>query len=223
MNSKNQTRFLQLVKTEGSMFAERYFWHASEDWYVLFLAEFFLRRTNRITVSRNLASFLERFPTAEILAQAEPASVIAQASWAGLRRRTAQLPLVVSRLMERASWTASDLTTLPHIGVYAAEGIALYVFGQAHFPVDNNVGRVVGRYFGATDLRQFDQIVREVSHAAQSEGGLVSLKATHMGVLGIGWDWCRKNPSCSQCPLAQWCAVGRGELSLDSVEATFSQ
>lgn len=215
-------RFLSLAKTEGAYFATRYFWHASNDWYVLFLAEFFLRRTNRSTVARNLASFLKRFPTAQDLAQAEPVCVVEQAHWAGLRRRTAQLPFVVGRLLEKDAWTADELETLPYIGKYAAEGIALYVFDQAHFPVDNNVTRVIGRFFGVSSPKQFQQAVIDVLHTAYGEAGLAGLKATHMGVLGIGWDWCRQNPKCNECPLAQWCAGAKGLPTLTAVNATSS-
>src|SRR5690606_34021587 len=122
----------------------RYVWHEDEK-YVRFLAEFFLRRINRTTVQRFLPSFIEAFPTFEALASAEPDSVVKVAWWAGLRRRVAKLPVIAATFLSRETWTAEELLSLPHVGRYAAEGIALYVLGEPTFPVDNNVRRVVGR------------------------------------------------------------------------------
>src|SRR5690606_38187627 len=76
----------------------------------------------------------------------DPKAVAAAAHWAGLTTRTMRLPEIARGLASKRSWTAEELLELPHIGRYAAEGIALYEFDEPHFPVDNNVRRVVGRY-----------------------------------------------------------------------------
>lgn len=197
---------LRLVGAQSSAFADRYFWHTSNDRYVLFLAEYFLRRTNRSTVSRNLRSFPKRYPNPDALTIASSAEVIKEAHWAGLRKRTSHLPQIVGRLWQKASWTSSELQALPHIGKYAADGIALYVFEQPEFPIDNNVKRVIGRYFGTETSQDFDRAARAVHIASLRAGSLEGLKATHMGILDIGWMWCKAKPKCDDCPLRSWCA-----------------
>lgn len=49
----------------------RYFWHLTSNKYVIFLAEFFLRRSNRTTVERFLPEFISKFPNLITLAEAD--------------------------------------------------------------------------------------------------------------------------------------------------------
>lgn len=201
-------RVAQLVKSLahiGTRFEGRYFWHETRDPYVLFLAEFFLRRSNRTTVERYLPEFLNRFPDPSSLAAAKPDEIVTAAAWAGLRKRTGRLPYIISRFMERDHWTAVELRTLPHIGAYAAEGIALYVFDEPAFPIDNNVRRVVGRSLGLADESSLQEAVESIVMDCLTEGNQRLLRHVHMGALALGWNHCRSVPRCSGCPLFDMC------------------
>lgn len=203
------------LESVGREFKDRYFWHRTRDRYVLFLAEFFLRRSNRTTVERFLPGFIERFPDADSLADASPDEVVATTAWAGLRKRTVHLPYIVSKLKERERWSAAELRTLPHIGAYGADGIALYVFGEATFPLDNNVRRVVGRSLGITADTSLNDVVGSITGVALSDGGLERLRYVHMGTLALGWDHCRKTPDCTGCPLSSVCAYRAAANPID--------
>lgn len=196
---------VSLLAVAGREFEGRYLWHRTRDRYVLFLAEFFLRRSNRTTVERFLPAFLERFPSANALAAATPDEAVAAAGWAGLRRRTASLPEVIARFQEREEWTAAELRTLPHIGAYAADGVALYVFGEPTFPLDGNVRRVVGRSLGTDGEDALEEAIDSVASEALTTGGVNNLRYVHMGTLALGWDHCRTKPSCASCPLFGIC------------------
>jgi len=187
----------------------RYVWHEDEK-YVRFLAEFFLRRSNRTTVQRFLPSFIEAFPTFEALASAEPDSVVKVAWWAGLRRRVAKLPVIAATFLSRETWTAEELLSLPHVGRYAAEGIALYVLGEPTFPVDNNVRRVVGRYLGIDSEAGLGEAVRALVDIALRQGDFENLRDVHRGALALGWESCRTKPACGTCSLRDSCAYGSG-------------
>mgnify|MGYP002378329173 FL=1 len=201
-------RLVKRLAVEGEVFRGRYFWHQTSDPYMLFLAEFFLRRSNRTTVARYLPSFLEHFPTAEALVRADVSAVLEAASWAGLRARTASLPEVLAQFMERTHWSARELMSLPHIGEYAAKGIALYIFAEPVFPIDNNVLRVVGRYLGVAGRENIARTVEELTNITVNEGGMAALRLAHMGALAIGWEYCRaKNPRCEACPLSESCVA----------------
>ncbi len=179
-------------------------WH-SGDAYVRFLAEFFLRRSNRTTVERFLPRFLEAIPSFESLASADPVEVVELAWWAGLRRRVARLPEVARRFVSRDVWTAEELMGLPHVGAYAAQGIALYVFGEPTFPVDNNVRRVVGRYLGLGSEQELAAAVERLTNLAMEDGGIERLQEVHRGALALGWQPCTSKPRCAVCPLAETC------------------
>lgn len=208
----------------GRHFDGRYFWHRSASPYVVLVAEFFLRRTNRVTVSRYLPAFLERFPTPKALACAEPADVVEAAFWAGLRRRTSHLPEVVRLFVSRESWDAEALRELPYIGPYAAEAIALYGFGEPAFPVDNNVRRLFSRYFGVTEESLVQDLAAKVCSEALASGGIAAVRAAHLGALALGWETCRTPPKCTVCPLRSDCPhAARGARDDSKREATFDK
>lgn len=196
---------MRSLADRGRVERGRYVWHEG-DAYVRFLAEFFLRRSNRSTVERFLPGFIESLPTFEALAAAAPHDVVELAWWAGLRRRVARLPQIASAFVSREVWTAQELLELPHVGAYAAEGIALYVFGEPTFPVDNNVRRVVGRYLGASGEQELRAAVQELTRAAMETGGVQRLIDVHRGALSLGWEPCASKPKCESCPLAGSCA-----------------
>lgn len=196
---------IALLMVEGTISKNRYFWHRDSDPYALFVAEFFLRRSNRTTVERFLPDFLSRFPSPEALSRADPDTVVAAANWAGLRNRTSHLPKVISMYASRDDWTESGLKALPYIGDYAAAAIALYVLGETAFPIDNNVRRVVGRYLGANTEYEFERAADALRLSASSRGGIEGLQLTHLGILAVGWHSCRQRPKCSTCPLTGSC------------------
>lgn len=188
----------------------RYMWHEGDE-YVRFLAEFFLRRSNRSTVQRHLLGFLDTFPSFEDLADADPEDVVAAARWAGLRKRVARLPEVAREFLSRETWSSDDLEHLPHLGRYASQGIALYVLDQPAFPVDNNVRRVVGRYLGLKSEEEVLGAAAVIVERVMTEGGVGLLKDVHRGALALGWRPCARKPRCEACPLACACdhALGR--------------
>ena len=199
-------QLVDVLMTEGKCLEARYFWHQTNDPYVKFLAEFFLRRSNRSTVARNLPAFIARFPTADMLIRADRNTLLAAARWAGMRGRTASLPGTMARFVERAHWTSRELVELPYIGEYAAKGIALYVFGEPVFPIDNNVLRVIGRFLGFTELREIERSAEGLMSIALELGGVTALRSVHMGTLSLGWEYCRsRNPRCEACPLSVGC------------------
>lgn len=187
----------------------RYFWHNTDDIYVIFLAEFFLRRSNRTTVARFLPGFLTEFPDFSRLAQADREAVVVSARWAGLSSRLKHLPDLARKISSEPCWTAGHLVELPYIGKYAAEGIALYAYDEPHFPIDNNVRRIVGRYFSLRDDVQIVDEVERLKVYLMGYGGIDQLKAAHRGALALGWDACRSQPACARCPLESSCRLVR--------------
>lgn len=190
----------------GEQLGDRFFWHSSTTPYVVLVAEFFLRRTNRTTVSRYLPAFLERFPDAEALASASSEDVVAAAHWAGLRRRTSHLPEVARSFLSEPDWSAATLAELPFIGPYAAAAIALYGFGEPNFPIDNNVKRVLSRFLSLETEDAIAVQAQRVCDTALCIGGIEAVQAAHRGALALGWDSCRVVPRCHGCPLSDRCA-----------------
>lgn len=200
--------FAGVLAHEGQQFSEKYFWHQTEDKYVVLLAEFFLRRSNRTTVSRYLPAFLTAYPEPQSLILADPDDVVEAAAWAGFRSRVLCLPAILKEFYSRDDWNADSLLELPYIGEYAANGIALYVLGQPSLPVDGNVRRVVSRYFGVIEP-DLTELLERLKVFLLDTGATELLKSAHMGMLALGWNACRVNPDCSECPLARSCVHSR--------------
>lgn len=189
----------------GAALFGMYPWQRTRSFYEVFVAEFFLRRSNRTTVSRYLPSFLERFPNIDDLAAADPDDVVIAAHWAGLRTRTAALPAAARLLACRNRWDSLSLRDLPHVGPYAAGAIALYAFSEPNFPIDNNVRRILGRFFGAKTSEEIFNIANYVCEVAYESGGVEFVKRVHFGAIVHGWDTCKARPRCSECELITSC------------------
>lgn len=182
-----------------------YVWQRTEDPYIVFVAEYFLRRSNRTTVERFLPAFLKRFPDAGALAQAEPDVVVSHAPWAGMRTRTMHLPGAAAAFVAIERPTAAALEEIPHVGPYAARAVALYGFGEPVFPVDGNVKRVLARYLGLAEDAELSATAEAVAAEALHAGDSNAVKHAHFGALTIGWTNCRVRHRCDGCPLASTC------------------
>lgn len=192
------------LEAVGRRADRQYLWQRTEDPYVVFVAEYFLRRSNRSAVSRHLPGFLDVYPTAPDLAAADPADVVRAARWAGMTKRTMQLPSAVAAFLAIEAPTAEALEMIPYVGPYAAQAVALYAFGQDHFPVDGNVRRVFGRH-RAVDGSAVHDVASQVLNVAKRTERTDAVRMTHLGVLTVGWEACRARPKCDVCPLAEDC------------------
>ena len=187
-----------------------YHWQRTRDPYLVFVAEYFLRRSNRTTVERFLPRFIERFPNAESLVGTDPEVVVAEARWAGMRTRTMKLPAAVASFLALEWPTVAALEQIPHVGPYAARAVALYACGQSEFPVDGNVSRVLLRFLGLVDDDQLELAARAIATEAEELGGCNTIKQVHFGALTVGWRTCRTRRRCGDCPLKPACLGVRG-------------
>lgn len=211
--SLNQDAVAQLTErlnAVGKSHDGTYLWHRTKDPYVVILAEFFLRLSNRTTVHRYLPSFLDRFPDLRSLASATVEDVLAASRWAGMRTRVSHLPQIAEALLhDDRGRDMNGLLELPHIGPYAAGAIALYGFGQPTFPVDNNVRRVIGRYLELRNEHDIQAAAVSVRDTACRNEDSHSVRHVHLGALVLGWESCRVSPRCERCPLVNTCGHAR--------------
>ena len=124
-------------------------WRASDDPYHAMVAEFMLQQTGVGRVLPVYASFLERFPTLAVLADAPVADVIRAWSGMGYNRRAINLQRAARVIMEKHGGVIPRdprvLETLPGIGRYTAAAIACFAFHRPVPVMDTNIRRVLGR------------------------------------------------------------------------------
>src|SRR4051794_27028125 len=143
-----------------------------------------LQQTQVARVVPRYEAWLERWPTAESLAAAPVADVLAE--WVGLGYNRRALRLREACAVVASHGWPEDLRTLPGIGPYTASAVGAFAFGRDELPVDTNVRRVLQRTGFAPD-----RTPPELGQALMELGATV----------------CRaREAACGACPVAGACA-----------------
>jgi A/G-specific adenine glycosylase len=183
-------------------------WRRTRDPYAILVSEVMLQQTQVDRVIPYYTRFLERFPTAQALAEAPVAEVIKLWSGLGYNRRAVNLQraaqAVVSDFGGQFPSDPVTLRKLPGLGPYTAGAVAAFAFERDVAFLDTNMRRVITRLlFGAEDAPE-----RDVLAAAQE-----------LLPPGHGWEWNQaliefgalqctaRKPACIICPLADQCAA----------------
>ena len=178
------------------------------DPYRVWLSEVMLQQTTVAAVRAYYAKFLDLWPTAQDLAAAEDADVMA--AWAGLGYYArARNLLACAREVARLGGfpnTEEGLRALPGLGAYTAAAVAAIAFGQRAVVVDANVERVVSRLFaiadplpaGRTAIRAATDTITPDERAGDFAQAMMDLGSAICTV---------RSPRCLLCPLAPHCKV----------------
>jgi A/G-specific adenine glycosylase len=179
-------------------------WRRTRDRWPILVSEVMLQQTQVPRVLAAWPGFIERFPTAGVMADATAGEVIAAWGRLGYPRRARRL-WETATLVDAAGWPA-DLTTLPGVGRYTAAAILAQAEDVDVPAVEVNVRRVVERCTGSvlTD-RAAEEEMRVVGRPLRGRERLLAL-------MDVGAVLCRpREPGCDRCPLRRRCAA-RGAL-----------
>jgi A/G-specific adenine glycosylase len=155
-------------------------WRRTRDPYAILVSEMMLQQTQVDRVVPRYVAWLERWPTADALAEASAADVILAWQGLGYNRRALNLHRA-ARHVAVHGWP-DDLTVLPGVGRYTADAIACFAFGRDVLPADTNVRRVQGR------------------------SGLTFGSECAQALMDLGRTVClARIPRCGACPLAAAC------------------
>jgi A/G-specific adenine glycosylase len=188
--------------------------------YRVWLSEIMLQQTVVATVKPYFAAFTSRWPSAEALAAAEDADVMA--AWAGLgyyarARNLLACARAITTKGGRFPETVEGLRALPGIGPYTGAAIAAFAFGKRAVVVDGNIERVTTRLFALeTPLPQarpaISALVDQIT--PQDRAGDFA-----QGLMDMATSICTpRNPRCLLCPLADVC-TGRDRAEEFPVKA----
>jgi A/G-specific adenine glycosylase len=155
-------------------------WRRTRDPYAILVSEVMLQQTQVERVVPRYLPWLERWPTAQALADASTADVIREWQGLGYNRRAVDLKRAAEHVAT-SGWPG-ELTDLPGVGPYTAAALANFAFGRPVLPVDTNVRRVQERTGG--------------------EFGPAAAQA----LMDLGATIClARVPRCGACPLAGEC------------------
>lgn len=179
------------------------------DPYRVWLSEVMLQQTTVAAVRAYFRRFTELWPQVGDLAAAPDAAVMAE--WAGLGYYArARNLLACARAVVRDHDgvfpdTAEGLQQLPGIGPYTAAAIAAIAFDRPAVVVDGNVERVVSRLFAVETPMPAakPELVRLAGRLTPA-----ARPGDHaQAMMDLGATICTpRNPVCSLCPLARFCA-----------------
>lgn len=195
-------------------------WRSTDDPYKIWISEIILQQTRVEQGRQHYLNFIEKFPTAESLANADTDEVLL--SWKGLGyySRAMNLHTAAKQLVNDFGGNFPDnfneILKLKGVGRYTAAAIASIAFGEDIPAVDGNFYRVLSRFF-ADD---FD-ISRSAAHGYFSELAKMLMPPGRAGdfnqaVMDLGSGICRpRKPLCRECPLEEGCAAaGTGTAEL---------
>lgn len=183
-------------------------WRRTRDPWAIHVSEVMLQQTQVDRVVPRWEQFMARFPTPQVCADAGPAPVIELWDGLGYNRRALHLQRAAVVITETHAGIHPDsldeLLMLPGVGAYTARAILTFAFEHDVGVVDTNVGRVLAR-FGGRRLSP-----AEAQQAADASVPVGKGWAWNQGLFDLGAAVCsRRGPSCTDCPLAGWCAWRR--------------
>ncbi len=179
-------------------------WRATSDPYAVLVSEVMLQQTQAARIALRFPRFMARYPTAESLATASSANVLAEWSGLGYNRRALSLQRAAAEVT-RDGWPrdVAGLASLPGVGPYTARAVASLAFGVPAGVVDTNVRRWILRRFGGPDQPWHLQAVAD---ALAAPGVGPDVEAWTHATMEFGAAICRsREPRCDACPIARGC------------------
>jgi A/G-specific adenine glycosylase len=185
-------------------------WRGATDPYHILVSEIMLQQTRVAVVEERYTKFIAQFPSAERLARAKEATVLAAWSGMGYYRRARALHEAAKEIVQRGSFPQKvpELTELQGVGRYTAAAVASIAFGEPVAVVDGNVKRVIDRlvnrkapfvkpipqeHYWEIAAQLLDrQSPGDFNQAMMELGALVCLPA---------------QPMCHACPVANLCGA----------------
>jgi A/G-specific adenine glycosylase len=180
-----------------------------------------LRQTQAIAVAKMWRPFIQRYPDAKTLTQADQNELFTQLKVLGLASQRS------SALLEAASWlvehhkgqvpaTLEELVKIPHVGLYVAHAVVCFAFGQPVEVVDTNVLRFFARYHEIhvpPDIRRAPTIWKVARQALPKRRE--DVQPHNYGFLDFTAQICRsRSPQCNICPLLSGCKWGSHQLAI---------
>lgn len=180
-------------------------------WGVL-LSEFMAQQTPVARVAPMWTDWIERWPSAEALADSSPADVVRSWGRLGYPRRALNLHAAATRIRDDFGGVVpsnvDDLESLPGVGSYTSRAVASFAFGQRVPVVDTNIRRVLARaVLGVAEPEPpRTRIDLDLMESVLPNPPKDSV-AVNAGVMELGAVFCTaRTPNCGECPIAEHCA-----------------
>jgi A/G-specific adenine glycosylase len=184
-------------------------WRHQRSIYHTLVSEMMLQQTQVKTVVPYFQRWIYHFPSLEILAQADEASILKLWEGLGYYKRAQSLHEIAKTIYRQGyiPKTPDEWKKLPGIGSYTAAAIASLAQDVSVVVIDGNVIRVLARFWNINHL--FD--TKEASLKYLKSIAEQCFDSSHHalyneGIMEFGATLCLpKNPRCLSCPLSSHC------------------
>ncbi|CAI50202.1 A/G-specific adenine glycosylase [Natronomonas pharaonis DSM 2160] len=199
-----------------------YPWRETEDPYEILVSEVMSQQTQLDRVVEAWHAFLDEWPTAEALAEADRAAVVG--FWTdhslGYNNRAKYLHEAARQVRDEHDGefprTPDGLQELMGVGPYTANAVASFAFNNGDAVVDTNVKRVLYRAFSELHDKEeppYQHIADELLPKGRS-------RVWNNAIMELGAVACGKTPRCDEagCPWREWCdAYDTGDFTAPDV------
>lgn len=213
--------------------------------YEVWISEIMLQQTRVAVVIEYWNQWMDKWPTIQDLASADPEDVLAAWRGLGYYSRATRIHEAARRVVDDPamngllpSLAASLEANVPGVGRYTAGAISAIVFGRAEPMVDGNVLRVLSRQLGIYGNIKSDKAVIDTIWAAAD--ALAKTVATDspeeddpieqdvsdrpgrwgQALMELGSTVCTPKPNCSACPITSSCRVYGEAKELEEANTT---
>lgn len=201
-------------------------WRDTVNPYFIWLSEIILQQTRVQQGMDYYLKFVERFPTVDLLANADEQEVLSL--WQGLgyysraRNLHATAKIISNDYNNVFPSNYKEILDLKGVGTYTASAIASFAFGLPHAVVDGNVYRVISRYLDI-EVPIDTGAGKKLFEALAAELMGENPPAIHnQAIMEFGALQCvPANPNCAICPLASRClALQNNTIAQRPVKST---
>lgn len=202
-----QAFFRNQIKKWGRKNHRDFIWRrCRNNLFIVFMAEFLLRRTRAPDVNKFLIQFLDKYKSFEDLHPTPLRKLKKELKPLGLYNfRAKALKKIALHLANKEEITYEEILNLPHCGRYMASAIMCFYHGKRCAIVDNNIQRIFNRFFPITKAASGykDDYLWDQAFALLPIKRYVEY---NYYLLDFSAIICKpKNPQCLICPLRSNC------------------
>lgn len=194
-------------------------WQSPREDYRVWLSEIMLQQTQVAAVIPYFERFVARFPSVQVLAEADSEEVMRH--WAGLGyyARARNLHAAARHVVQAHGGvfpnTLAEMMALPGVGRSTAAAILSQAQGQPQAILDGNVKRVLARWGGIEGWPGEPKVAQKLWALAESLVPPTRAADYTQAQMDLGATLCTaRQPACARCPVAGDCvAFGEGRVA----------
>ena len=168
----------------------------------ILLIETLSQQTQLERANEYFDKFLTEFPSPKSMANSSLKKILKMWSGLGYNNRAKRL-YETSKIIEKKGFDQiyPNFEVLPGVGPYTKSAILSFAYGEKVLAVDTNIERIIQRYFGLNDTKDFFiEYSKYFLHNIES-------RDINQAFMDFGSSVCKgSNPMCDVCPIEKDCS-----------------